>query len=203
MSREAGQAHLDTYLAQVRRHLRGLSDAEARETVAELQSHVLDKVDGDLSPAKVEAAIAALGGPREVARVNVTERVAAKMETRLTLWGVLGAVGRLAGISAMGFVTFLVSLVGYALAAGFLFSALWKPIDPERVGLWRVPDPEDPWSFSVGMIDPSPGAQELLGWWIVPVGLVLGWALAYLTWRFGVASVRAMARGARRPDPIA
>lgn len=202
MSREAGQAHLDTYLAQVRRHLRGLSDAEARETVAELQSHVLDRVDGDLTPAKVEAAIAALGGPREVARVNVTERVAAKMETRLTLWGVLGAVGRLAGLSLMGFVTLMVSLTGYGMAAGFLATALWKPFDPQRVGMWIAPKPEGGFDYAMGILD-NPGGRELLGWWIVPLSLALALALAYLTWRFGVASVRAMARGARRPEPAA
>jgi hypothetical protein len=197
MSREAGQAHLDTYLAQVRRRLTGLSDAEIRETIAELQSHVLDRVNGDLTPAKVEAAIAALGNPREVARVNVTERVAANMESRRTPLGVLAAVGRLAGLSAMGFVTFLVSLTGYSLAIGFLVTAVWKPFDPERVGMWITPKPEGGFDYSLGVVD-GPAGHELLGWWVIPLSLALAAALGYLTWRFGAASVRAMARSVRR-----
>ena len=82
MSKDAAQAHLDTYLAQVHRHLKGLPDSEVRETLAELRSHVLDKVAGDMSVGRVEAAIAELGSPREVARVNVTERVVAQTAQR-------------------------------------------------------------------------------------------------------------------------
>ncbi|MET0274922.1 MAG: hypothetical protein ABW360_18195 [Phenylobacterium sp.] len=197
MSREAGQAHLDTYLAQVRRHLRGLSEAEADETIAELRAHVLDRVDGDLTPNKVEAAIAALGSPRDVAVLNVTERVAATMETRRTPLGVVAAVGRLAGLSVMGFVSFMVSLTGYGMAAGFLATALWKPFDPGRVGMWVTPKSEGGFNFSMGIID-DPAGHELLGWWVIPVSLALALAFAYLTWRFGAASVRAMARRAKR-----
>jgi hypothetical protein len=79
MSREQGQAHLDTYWRRCTatwRPFRG----RARETLAELRSHVLDRTEGQLSPAAVEAAIAALGSPRDVARLNVTERVASALE---------------------------------------------------------------------------------------------------------------------------
>ncbi len=134
MSREQGQAHLDTYLAQVHRHLRALSDAEARETLAELRSHVLDRAGGQLSPAAVEAAIAALGSPRDVARLNVTERVATVMETDRSPLSVFRATGRLARLSLHGFVVFLVSLSGYGLAAAFLITAVVKPFMPAPRG---------------------------------------------------------------------
>jgi uncharacterized membrane protein len=196
MSREQGQAHLDTYLAQVHRHLHGLSEAEARETLAELRSHVLDRTDGQLSPAAVEAAIAALGSPRDVARLNVTERVASAVETDRSPLSVLHATGRLARLSLQGFVVFLVSLSGYALAAGFLVTAVMKPFAPSRAGLWIL-SAED-FSFSLGVVDHSPQAREVLGWWIIPIGLVAGFGLAWLTWRFGVFSVRGMARSVKR-----
>jgi uncharacterized membrane protein len=199
MSREQGQAHLDTYLAQVHRHLHGLSDAEARETLAELRAHVLDRTDGQLSPAAVEAAIAALGSPRDVARLNVTERVANALEANRSPLSVLHATGRLARLSLQGFVAFLVSLSGYALAAGFFVTALVKPFAPTRAGLWILP--ADDLSFSLGVVDHSPMAREVLGWWIVPIGLVVGVGLAWLTWRFGVSSVRGMARGVKRSAP--
>jgi hypothetical protein len=199
MSREQGQAHLDTYLAQVHRHLGGLSEADARETLAELRSHVLDRTEGQLSPAAVEAAIAALGSPREVARLNVTERVASALEADRSALSVLRATGRLASLSLFGFLSFLVSLTGYLLAAGFLVTALVKPFAPNRAGLWRLADPKDAFSFSLGVSNHPPPAQELLGWWIIPIGLVTGVVLAYLTWRFGVFSVRRMARGVRTP----
>jgi len=201
MSREQGQAHLDTYLAQVNRHLHGLSEAEARETLAELRSHVLDRTDGHLSPAAVEAAITALGSPRDVARMNVTERVASVVETDRSALSVLRATGRLAGLSLFGFFAFLVSLTGYAVAAGFLLAAVVKPFAPERAGLWRIVDPNGGYDYSIGVVSTARPAQELLGWWMIPVGLAVGAGLAYLTWRFGLYSIRRMARGVRRQAP--
>lgn len=194
MSREAGLAHLDTYLVQVGRRLKGLHDEEARETLAELRSHVLDRVAGNITPANVEAAIAALGSPREVARLNVTERVAVHVEADRSPLSVLRAIVRLAGLSLYGFFAFLVSLCGYALAAGFLVTAAVKPFFPRQAGLWWLADQHHAMSFSLGVVDKAPAGHELLGWWIIPVGLVAGLGLGLLTWRFGLFSVRLMAR---------
>jgi hypothetical protein len=194
MTRDAAMAHLETYLAQVRRNLKGLSEAEIREVLLELRAHVLDRVEGHLTPGTVETALAALGSPREVGRANVTERVAAVMEKDRSFFGVLAAVVRLAGLSLAGFFLFLVSLVGYGVAASFLVVAVMKPFRPEHVGLWRTaPD-----AYSMGALSHPAEGRELLGWWIIPVGLVLGFAFGYLTWRFGRFSIRAMVRSGRK-----
>jgi len=192
MTRDTAMAHLDTYLDQVRRNLKGLSEAEVREVLLELRAHVLDRVEGHLTPGTVETALAALGSPREVARANVTERVAAVMEKDRSFFGVLAAVVRLAGLSVAGFGLFLVSLFGYCLAAGFLFVALYKPFNPARVGLWASPD-----GFSLGTLD-RPVAHELMGWWIIPFGLFAAVVLGYLTWALDRFAIRAMVRGGRR-----
>jgi uncharacterized membrane protein len=197
MSNDAGKAHLDTYLAQVHRHLGGLPDAEARETLAELRSHVLDKVAGDLSVISVERAIAELGPPREVARLNVTERVVAELETNRSPLRVLRAVVRLAGLSLYGFFALTLSVCGYAIAAAFLVTAAIKPFMPARAGLWRLPDAKDDFSFSIGATD-NPQGHELLGWWIIPIGIVVGLGLSWLTWRFGLFSLRRMRRSVQR-----
>ena len=199
MSNDAGQAHLDTYLAQVQRHLGGLPHAEARETVAELRSHVLDKVAGDLSVRTVEAAIAELGSPREVARLNVTERVAAELETNRSPLRVLSAIGRLARLSVGGLFALLVSFTGYALAAGFLITAVVKPFAWRRAGLWLWKGGPDSysWSWALGVTDNPHHGQELLGGWIIPIGIALGLLLGWLTWRFGIFSVRRLRSRAR------
>ncbi|RAK55057.1 DUF1700 domain-containing protein [Phenylobacterium soli] len=202
MTRDAAMAHLETYLEQVRRHLRGLSQAEIREVLLELRAHVLDKVEGRMTPASIEAALAALGSPREVARLNVAERVAAVMEQDRSPLGVLAAVVRLASVSVMGVVTFFVSLFGYLLSAAFVVVAAWKPFDPERVGMWRTPEAKGGWSFVLGTIDRAPQSHEMLGWTIVPICLAAGLILAWLTWSFGVLAVRMMA-ATRRPRRLA
>jgi hypothetical protein len=198
MSRDAGQAHLDVYLEQVRRHLRGLSETETRETLAELRSHVLDRVDGDLSPAKVEAAIEALGSPREVARLNVAERAVSQIDADRSLLAVPRAIARLATLSLYGFFAFLVSFTGYGIGGALLLTAVVKPFAPSHVGLWRMPSASDDYSYSLGVVSQAPQAHELLGWWIIPVGLVGGTLAVWATWQFGRFSVRLMA-GVRRP----
>jgi hypothetical protein len=198
MTREAAIAHLETYLAQVRRYLKGLSEAEMREVLLELRAHVLDKVEGNMTPKTVEAALAALGSPREVGRANVTERVAAIMERDRGFFAVLAAVVRLAGVSAIGFFVFLAGLVGYTTAAGFLAVAIWKPFDPTRVGLWH-PDAK---SWALGSVEHPAGAPELLGWWIVPLGIGAAIVTGYLTFWLTRACVRAMGHIGRRRRAI-
>ena len=195
---DAGMAHLDTYLAQVQRYLGGLPEAEAREVIAELRSHVLDKVDGVVTPQRVEAAIAELGSAREVARLNVTERMVAHIETHRSPLSVLWGVTRLAGLSAYGFLVFLVSFTGYGVALSLLVTAAVKPFLPQHAGLWWTPDPQFGHSMSLGVVFPSPGGRELLGWWIIPIGVLGGLLIGWLTWRFGIWSVRRMRSLARR-----
>jgi uncharacterized membrane protein len=192
--REAAQARLDLYLDQVRRYLHGLSETERAEIVAELRSHVLDRVEGEFLPDKVDAALAALGAPRQVAQLNLSERMAERVAQNRSPLTVLGAVGRLAGASLYGFFTFLVSIIGYGIAAGFLLTAVVKPFAPDRAGLFV----SGPHSFSLGVVDHSATAHELLGWWIIPIGVIIGALAAWLTWRFGIFSVRLMGR---RPRP--
>ena len=197
MSNDAGKAHLDTYLTQVQRYLGGLPDAEAREVIAELRAHVLDKVDGAPTPQRVEAAIAELGTPREVARLNVTERVVADLETNRSPLRVLRGAARLAGLSLYGLFAFLLSIFGYGIAAGFLVTAAVKPFFPAQAGMWLIPGAKDDFSLSIGTND-NPHGHELLGWWIIPIGIVVGLGLGWLTWRFGLYSLRQMRRSAQR-----
>jgi hypothetical protein len=197
MSKDAGLAHLDTYLAQVHRHLKALPDAEVRETLAELRSHVLDKVSGDSTAARIEAAIAQLGSPREIARANVTERVVAGLETNRSPFRVFRAVARLAGLSLYGGFAFLASFLGYGMAAAFLLTAAVKPFRPQHAGLWRIPKPNGDYDISLGTTN-APAGYELLGWWIIPIGLALGMVIGWLTWRFGIFSLRLMGRRAQR-----
>ena len=198
MNRDAGLAHLDVYLDQVRRNLRGLPEAEMAEILAELRSHVLDRLDGDTTPVKVEAAIEALGSPREIARANLAERTVARMDADPSWLAVPRAVVRLATISLYGFFAFMVSLIGYGMGAGLMLTAIAKPFAPANVGLWREPGPGDGPSFTLGVMDKVPHARELLGWWVIPLGLVLGALVLWITWKFGTFSVRFIAAGSRR-----
>jgi hypothetical protein len=197
MSNDAGKAHLDTYLEQVRRNLKGLPRSEADEIVAELRSHVLDRVAGQPTPNQVEAAIAALGSPREVARINLTERVGAEVEEDRSPLTVLRGVARLAVLSVYGAFTGLVSFTGYLVSAAFVITAISKTLGRDRAGLWRWPKETGGYGYVLGVTD-HPHGQELLGWWIIPVSIASAAIVGWLTWRFGIFSVRLMRRSAQR-----
>jgi hypothetical protein len=193
---EAARRRLDMYLGEVRGTLRGLDPAEVEEILAELRSHVLDRVGGEtgLTEQAVQAALDGLGAPRALGAGYLGQRMAARMEQSRSPWRVLGAVYRLASFSVGAFALFLVSLIGYALGAGLIVVALAKPFMPHRVGMWVWGKGEDI-TFSIGATDkPMPPQAEVLGWWIIPIGLVLGALFLVLTWRLGLAGVRALGR---------
>src|SRR5437879_4550022 len=73
-----------------------------------------------------------------------------------------------------------------------------KPFAWRRAGLWRLPAGPDNYSWTLGLTDNPHRGQELLGGWIIPIGLAAGLLLGWLTWRFGIFSVRRMRRAARR-----
>ncbi|HWE46621.1 MAG TPA: hypothetical protein VG407_11395 [Caulobacteraceae bacterium] len=189
---------LDAYLRQVRHGLRGLPDAEATEIVEELRSHALDRAGGALSGQSVDATIAGLGPARELAGMYLAERMAERVEVSRSPLLILKTVWRLAGLSLRACTVFIVSLIGYLLAASFFIIALAKPFLPKRTGLWIWNERGD-WDFSLGI--QWPHGHELLGWWIIPICLALSMLCLYLTWRFGLTTVRRLGRS--RSDTLA
>ncbi len=59
--------------------------------------------------------------------------------------------------------------------AAFLLFALIKPFFPANAGLWVGPD-QFSFSFRMGatMTNPSSSVHEVLGWWLIPICLVVG-----------------------------
>jgi hypothetical protein len=193
---EAARRRLDMYLGEVRGTLRGLDPAEVDEILAELRSHVLDRVGGEagLNEQAVQQALDGLGAPRALGAGYLGQRMVARVERSRSPWRVLGAVYRLASFSVGAFLLFLVSLAGYGVGASFVLVALAKPFFPNKVGMW-VWGKGDDLTISIGSTNrPMPPQAELLGWWIIPIGLVLGSLLLFLTWRLSLAGVRALGR---------
>lgn len=198
-----GALKLQAYLRQVRHGLQGLPGDEVDDIEGEIRSHVLDRLSGAaMTDAAVDAALKGFGPARELAGLYLAERMAERVEARRSPWLILKTVWRLGGLSMRAFFTFLVSLVGYVTGASFLLCALLKPVMPSKVGLWVYDDGKlDDLTISMGITN-HPGAHELLGWWIIPVALGLGVLCLWLTWRFGLASVRKLGRARAELFPV-
>lgn len=184
------QRNVERYLEELRAGLRGMPADEASEIVEEIRSHIHDSAaeGGLMTQSSQQATLERLGPAKELASRYVMQSMAARAEDSRSHFLALRTIARWAKVSVVGCGVLAVSIIGYGLAAIFAYPALAKPFRPDRVGLWRLADPTD-WSFSLGAVD-QPGAKELLGWWIIPLGLFLGGTLLLVTQRFVMWSIR-------------
>jgi len=181
---------IEAYLRAVAEELGSLPPAETVEIARELRSHILDRMAGDGSDAVVSVILKKLGEPQDIARVNLHMRMAPAGQNSPR--PMRAALVRWTAFSARILTTLLFSLAGYAFAGCWLFTAIAKPFAPARVGLWVLPDPTGDLSLSLGRREADFGGHELLGWWVIPVGLVIGIGFGTLTYRLNLRWIRAL-----------
>jgi len=188
------QHRIDAYLTRLRSRLRGIDEQDIHEIVEELRGHILDKsgVNGEEGTIdKVGETLDALGSPEQLAGEYLTDNLLARAEVSRSPARILGVLFRWASLSMAGFFVFLGSIVGYCLGIAFVLCALLKPIHPQTAGLWIYPTGgEDSVSLRLGFGSAPTDGRDVLGWWIVPIGLVVGCGLVMLTTRFALWCVR-------------
>ncbi len=183
------QQRIETYLSRLRQRLRGVNDRDAREIVEELRSHIMDKAaasgkaSGELTPAAVDAALAHLGSPEELASQYITDDLLAQAEVSRSPVRILKSLVRWSSLSVAGFFVLLGSIVGYFFGIVFILVAVAKLLHPRTAGLWIFPNGSGDFemSFRLGFGSAPAGGRDVLGWWIVPVGWLVGCALVMLT----------------------
>lgn len=194
----AAQQSIEEYLKQVRSHLRGLREEQVAEIIAELRSHILERAapTSDLTIQGVSAALETLGASEDLAREYVRDDVLAHAEISRSPLRLLDSLFGWATMSVAGFLVLIVSITGYFLGIVFLLVGLLKPFHPATAGLWALRDVTGDLELSVRMgFGAAPGnGDELLGWWIVPLGIVSGCGLVILTTRFALWCVRTYRR---------
>jgi hypothetical protein len=185
---EDSQHKIDAYLGQLRKRLRGLRDEDVQEIVEELRSHILDKalVAGNVTAAGVDSAVTALGSPDDLAGQYMTDDLLARAQVSGSLLLILRSLFRWASLSVAGFFILIGSLLGYFLGIVLGWAAILKPLHPHTAGLWVIPKPGGDYELSLhiaGFGSAPPGAHEVLGWWIIPLGLIVGLGLFFVTLR--------------------
>ncbi len=174
---------VEKYLSTVQKGLAGLRPKEAADIVEELRSHILDKaaLQGEASSGAIDNVLEALGNPEELAAEymadDLLERAASGFSPLLLFQGLL----RWAGLSVAGVFVLFGCTVGYFVGFCLMLCAFLKPLHPHSAGLWRLAEQSNSYSLRLGFGAVPPGGKELLGWWMVPVGLLLGGGLCLLT----------------------
>jgi hypothetical protein len=188
------ERRIEVYLGRLRRQLRAISDTEVRDIVEELRSHILDKAAaaGEVTDAGIEAALAALGSPEELASEYVTDNLLARAEVSRSPLKILRSLFRWATLSVAGFFVLLGSMVGYFFGIVFVLVAIAKLFHPRTAGLWTYPstDGGSELSFRLGFGSAPLGGHDLLGWWVIPIGWIAGCGLVMLTTSVAVWFVR-------------
>jgi hypothetical protein len=179
---------IETYLAKLRAQLRGFNEQQVAEIVAELRSHIIDKlaIAGDaVTPAQVDSILAVLGTAEALANQYITDNLLARAEVSRSPLDILDSLFRWASLSVAGFFVLISSVMGYFFGAVFILVAILKPFHPQTAGLWLLHDSTgDPeLSFRMGFGSAPLGGRDLFGWWIVPLGILAGCALVTLTTR--------------------
>jgi uncharacterized membrane protein len=197
------QQKIEAYLGRLRQRLRGMNDEDAREIIEELRSHIMDKAaaDGEITAAGVDAALAALGNPEELASQYTTDNLLARAEVSRSPLRILESLFRWASLSVAGFFVLLGSTLGYFFGAVFILVAVLKLFHPHTAGLWIFPSASGDleMSFRLGFGSVPPGGRDLLGWWIVPIGWMAGGGLVMLTTYFAIWCVRQYRRSLLLP----
>jgi hypothetical protein len=185
---ETSQKTVDAYLKSLRRELRELLDEDAEEIVEEIRTHIFDKASGEESAGAVTATLAALGTPQELAERYRTQELLERARLARSPKYLMRATLRWAGLSMMGLLVFALSGFGYGLGGGLFLLGVLKLLHPTVTGVYGTWTDHDK-SFNWQSGGPNkPG--ELLGWWLVPLGILIGGGLLLLTFRFGNWCIR-------------
>src|SRR5215813_849600 len=169
---------VESYLAGVRAALRGMPKHEIDDILRELRSHVVDLTGKEGSGVKV--ALESLGDPVELAKTYRAESQMVRAECSGSPLIILQGL-RHASRSRLGRVTATaLYALGYINVLTLWAAAIDKLFAPTRAGLWYVPG--EIWSLTlVTSGNPLAGARELLGWWLVPIAVLVGWAIRHVT----------------------
>jgi uncharacterized membrane protein len=175
MSTHAEDAKLTDYARKLRWALAALPEADRDGIVAEMRSHVLDRVDAGAS---MDEALAALGPPDDYARAFRDSYTITTAISSRRLPHIIGAVLHNVARSAAVAVAAVVIFIGWAAAAVSTHIAVLKLIDPTHVGLWRGET-----FFFIGIIDDPSTGQELAGPWLPAIALLfilIAWGLTHV-----------------------
>src|SRR5271155_5480136 len=90
------QQRIEAYLGRLRRRLRGMNDEDVREIVEELRSHIIDRAtaNGEVTAGGVDAALAKLGSPEDLAVEYMTDALLARAEVSRSPLRILASLFR-------------------------------------------------------------------------------------------------------------
>ena len=178
------QGRIDAYLTRLRRALVDVPPEEIAEIVREIHGHILERAEAtsSLNDVALTRILDALGNPEDIGSLYHSRALVARARASTSPLLILMTVIRWAGKSLSGLAAFFLGIFAYAMGIAWLMGAILKWFHPDRVGLWVGPQM---WNLSMGSLTVAERtrehAHEVLGWWLVPIGLIVGPIILILT----------------------
>jgi hypothetical protein len=169
---------IHNYLQSLMRFLSRLDQEDADDVLREIESHIYDVMEmreenGQMIDAS--AILEGFGQPRDLASQYVDHILKGAPPPRG-----FKAIQRVKRGATKG-LRYATGIGGYVTAATLIAIGLYKPFNPEAVGFWANESGD---SVVIGALSEVPaGTQELMGWWIMPIAILLGIGAAFLTSR--------------------
>jgi hypothetical protein len=196
------QKAVDAYLTELRKQLRELMDADARDIVEEIRAHIWDKTS-DAPPEAVAATLAALGSPQQLAVRYRTDELLQRAQLSRSPAMALRSLLRWATLSIVGLIVFLASACGYCVGGILVVVGLLKAFFPRQAGLNIDYDPGHSLSAGFGAGSGPHIGHDPIGLWLIPICLLLGGGILFLTFRFGTWSLHQFWRPRRAAFAVA
>jgi hypothetical protein len=178
------QGRIDAYLTRLRRALSNLPPGEVAEIVREIHGHIVERAEAtdSFDEAALTRILAALGEPEDIGSLYQSRAMVARARVSTSPLLILLTTVRWAAKSIAGLAMSLFALFGYVFGISWLLGAVLKFFHPDRVGLWMGPQV---WNLSMGSLTVAERtrehATEVLGWWLVPIGFIVGPLTVILT----------------------
>lgn len=193
------ERRIESYLSRLRKQLRRRSAGNWKESVSEMRSHIVERatVGGEMTEANVEDVLQCLGNPEDLAEQYLADALPWDLEADSARSGNAHGFSRWTSLIATGVPVLLLATGGYFLGAVLLICALSKLFHPDSAGLWRIPDLHDitvSLRLGFGSGHPPVGSADLLGWWIIPIGLLSAYLLLSVATRLALFSLRIFRR---------
>ena len=168
-------ALIQQYLRDVADGLQEISYVDRRDILAEIKSHLderIEQLNAQGTSHAADEAIRALGDPTTLARQFAEAADRHRAGRSYAPWVLLHAAARTASSGAKGLLIFLIGLIGYGAALTAMVTAVLKHFIPQ-VGLWV-----GSWGIVWGLPSDSTSGRELLGQYFIPATIALAFVFA-------------------------
>jgi hypothetical protein len=175
---------LEEYLRKLKEVLRPLPEKEKEEIVLEIKGHIQERISqssqAEDNAEALKNALARLGKPEEYGFEFVTDYFLSQGIERKHAGMIFKGLLRWGCNTLVGFFYSIFFFVSYLISASFVIVGIMKPIFPEKVGFFLRDGKVQNFGLVMGVTDRQ-GMHEVLGYWIIPIALVIGIARFFVT----------------------